>query len=177
MPCRPKIIAYSIVLPKISQHCEYLLKGQTVIFVKSDYLIHIKICTPLNFTPLILAPLLLAHPQILRPFNFCAPLFYCKFAVSFIHSSIFLLLSILLPLIFAQARCVKIIGIRYVNRNIYLDLMILTLFYCLKIYIENDRILIFCLYTKEHYVLSAHFMDFPMSELITRINRYFLYTQ
>ena len=127
MPCRPKIIAYSMVLHKISQHCEYLSKGQTVIFVKSDYLIHIKICAPLNFTPLILAPLLLAHPQILRPFNFCAPLFYCKFAVfSFIRCIINPLIfahsycANMLSLIFTHAICAKIegarilMGIRYV---------------------------------------------------------------
>ena len=50
------------------------------------YLIPIKIHAILNFAPLIFAPLIFAHPQILRPFNFRAPLFYCKFAVfSFIR--------------------------------------------------------------------------------------------
>ena len=49
--------------------------------IEIDYLILIKIRAPLNF-----APLIFAHPQILRPFNFRAPLFYCKFAVfSFIR--------------------------------------------------------------------------------------------
>ena len=40
------------------------------------YLIPIEIRAPLNFSPLIFA-----HPQISRPFNFRAPLFYCKFVV------------------------------------------------------------------------------------------------
>ena len=50
------------------------------------YLIPIKVRVPLIFAPLISAPLIFVHPQILRPFNFRAPLFYCKFAVfSFIR--------------------------------------------------------------------------------------------
>ena len=55
------------------------------------YLIPIKIRAPLNFAPLIFAPpifapLIFTHFQILCPFNFRAPLFYCKFAVfSFIR--------------------------------------------------------------------------------------------
>ena len=47
----------------------------------SNYLIPIKIRATLKFSPLIVA-----HPQISRPFIFCAHLFYCKFAVfSFIR--------------------------------------------------------------------------------------------
>ena len=90
-----------------------------------SYLIPIKICAPLNFEPLIFAPLIFAHPQILHPFNFCSPLFYCKFAVfslicPFFHSFVtFFLLPLifalsycpnLLPLSFAQARCANIKG-------------------------------------------------------------------
>ena len=46
------------------------------------YLIPIKIRAPLNF-----ALLIFVHPRILRPFDFCARLFYCKFAgFSFIPS-------------------------------------------------------------------------------------------
>ena len=76
------------------------------------YLIPIKIRAPLNF-----ALLIFVHPRILRPFDFCARLFYCKFAV--FHSVVaFCLLPLIfahsycansLPLIFTQARC----GIRY----------------------------------------------------------------
>ena len=53
------------------------------------YLIPIKIRAPLNFAPLIFAPLIFAHPQISRPFNFRAPLYYCKFAVFSFISGIF----------------------------------------------------------------------------------------
>ena len=53
------------------------------------YLIPIKISAPLNFAPLIFAPLIFAHPQISRPFNFRAPLFYCKFAFISFFSDIF----------------------------------------------------------------------------------------
>ena len=45
------------------------------IYEYSIYLIPIKIRAPLN-----LAPLICPHPQISRPFNFHAPLFYFKFA-------------------------------------------------------------------------------------------------
>ena len=81
------------------------------IYLKT-YLIPIKIRAPLNF-----APLIFAHPQISCPFNFCAPLFYCKFAVFSFIRGIFLLPLIfdhsnLLPLIFAQPRCAKIKGAR-----------------------------------------------------------------
>ena len=73
------------------------------------YLIPIKIPAPFDFAPLILtpsifAPLIFVCPQISRPFNFCTPLFYCKFAVfSFIRgifSSLFNFreCAILLPL-------------------------------------------------------------------------------
>jgi len=49
-------------------------------------LIPIKISAPLNFAALIVAPLISTHPQILRHFNFRAPLLYCKVAVfSFIR--------------------------------------------------------------------------------------------
>ena len=45
-----------------------------------------KIRATLDFAPLIFAPLILSHSQISHPFNFLAPLFYCKFAVfSFIR--------------------------------------------------------------------------------------------
>ena len=50
------------------------------------YPIPIKVRVPLNFVHLIFAPLIHAHYQISLPFNFRAPLFYCKFAViSFIR--------------------------------------------------------------------------------------------
>ena len=45
------------------------------------YLIPNKIQAPIKFAPLIFASLIFTHPQILRPFNFRVPLFYCKFAV------------------------------------------------------------------------------------------------
>ena len=61
------------------------------------YLVPIKVGAPLNFTPLIFAALIFAHPQISRPFNFWAPLFYCKSAV--FHS---FMAFYLLPLIFAH---------------------------------------------------------------------------
>ena len=63
---------------------------------------YLKICAPFNFPPQIFA-----HPQSPGPFNFCPPLFYCKFAVFPFIRVIFPL-----PLIFAQARCAKIKGAR-----------------------------------------------------------------
>ena len=36
--------------------------------------------------PLEFAPLIFAHPQISRPFNFLASLFYCKFTVFSFHA-------------------------------------------------------------------------------------------
>ena len=85
-----------------------------------DYLIPIKIFAPLNFASFIFAPLIFEHPQISCPFDFRAPLFYCK--IAFFHSCMaFFLLPLifahsycanLLPLIFAQARCAKIKGAR-----------------------------------------------------------------
>ena len=101
-----------------------------------NYLIPIKIRAPLNFAPLIFAPSLFASPQILRLFNFRAPLFTVN--VPFFHSFVALLLVLLilallycanlLRLIFAQARCAKnkgariLKGIRYLmteNETIY----------------------------------------------------------
>ena len=80
------------------------------------YLIPIKIRALLNFAPLIFAPLIFVHPQISRPFNFRASLFY--YNLPFFHSfvALFLLHLIfahshcvnLLPLISAEARCAKI---------------------------------------------------------------------
>ena len=77
-----------------------------------------KICTPLNFAPLIFAPLIFAHSHIPHPFNFRAPLYYCKFAVFLFIRGIFSPLLIfalsccanLLSLNFAQARCAKFKG-------------------------------------------------------------------
>ena len=88
-----------------------------------------KICAPLNFAPLIFPPLIFVHPHISHPFNFRAPLYYCKFAVFSFIRGIFSPISIfalsycanLLPLNFAQARCAKIkeaqilMGMRYVT--------------------------------------------------------------
>ena len=72
----------------------------------------------------------------MRPFNFCATLFYCKFAVFHLFVPFFLFPLIcalsncanLPPLIFTQARCAKIkgmrilMGIRYtsIGLNIYI---------------------------------------------------------
>ena len=53
-------------------------KLKSVVFI-STYLILIRI--HLSFAPLIFTPLIFAHHQISRPFNFRAPLFYCEFAV------------------------------------------------------------------------------------------------
>ena len=53
------------------------------------YLIRIKIHVPLNLETFIFAPLFFVHSQILRPFNFRAPLSYCKFAVFSFICSIF----------------------------------------------------------------------------------------
>ena len=92
------------------------------------YLVPIKVGAPLNFTPLIFAALIFAHPQIWRPFNFCAPLIFAHphFTVNllFFHSfmAFFLLPLIfalsycakLLHLIFEQARCAKIWWVRNV---------------------------------------------------------------
>ena len=93
----------------------YYLAEKHKICTNSDYPIPIKIRAPLKF-----APLIFAHPQISCPFNFGAPLFYCKFA--FFHSFVaFFLLPLifahsycanLIPLIFAQARCANIKGAR-----------------------------------------------------------------
>ena len=70
----------------------YLLTRKIKIFYHFagiTYLIPIKIRAPLIFAPLIFAPLIFAHPQILRPFNFRAPLLYCKFAVFSLICGIF----------------------------------------------------------------------------------------
>ena len=59
----------------------YAERGVTSKCAQYIYLIPIEIRAPLNFAPSIFAPLISAHPQISRPSNFCASLFYCKFAV------------------------------------------------------------------------------------------------
>ena len=97
------------------------------------YLIPIKIRTPLNFAPLILAPLIFAHTQISCLLNFCASLyivnllFFQSFVTFFPLPLIFAILHCanLLSLIMAQARCMKIkgtqilMGIRYLGVSIY----------------------------------------------------------
>ena len=122
------ILIYLILL-KLSAFIIFILFLTNQCQLSFHYLIPIKMCTPYNFSPLIFDPLIFAHPQILHPFNFRAPLFYCKFAVFYSFVAFFLLPLIFahlhcanfLPLIFAQARCAKIkgarilMGIRYVS--------------------------------------------------------------
>ena len=96
------------------------LHAQKLCTCKMKYLIPIKIRAPLNFAPLISAPLIFEHPQISPPLIFAHPyftvnlLFFHSFVVFFLLPLIFAYshCANLLPLIFAQARCAKIKGAR-----------------------------------------------------------------
>ena len=68
---------------KRNSSCRSQFKYEIPLGTCLTYLIPIKIRVPLNF-----APLISAHPQISRPFNFRPPLFYCEFAIFFAHCSI-----------------------------------------------------------------------------------------